>query len=109
MEKERIIHDMEDLYKLLEEEIDDVVEKVRDVKDIEEAEKIFATVNATRKKDHEEAEDDFKNDREPKKHMLHYQWLERTLANNSELKKFMGLNTVRLGVSKEIIKKKLGE
>ena len=112
MEKERLIHDMEDLYKVLEEEIDDVVEKARDVKDIEEAEKIFATVNATRKKDREEAEEDFKNDREPKKHILHYQWLERTLANNSELKKIakhIGLNTVRLGVSKEEIKKKLGE
>ena len=112
MEKERLIHDMEDLYKVLEEEIDDVVEKARDVKDIEEAEKIFATINATRKKDREEAEDDFKNDREPKKHILHYQWLERTLANNSELKKIakhIGLNTVRLGVSKEEIKKKLGE
>jgi hypothetical protein len=70
---------------------------------------------ATTKKDKDEAEQDFKNDKEPQKHRLWYQWFDLKLRNSAKIKeiaKKIGWSKKLdgyLGLSKEEVKtKKLG-
>ena len=104
--------EIEVLFKALGKEIDTIVEKVKDVSCIEEAAKHFTKLSVTKKKDKDEAEQDFKNDKEPQKHRLYYQWLELQLKNTAvlrEIAKDCKQLDGWLGLSKEEIKeKKLG-
>ena len=104
--------EIEVLFKALGKEIDTIVEKVKDVSCIEEAAKHFTKLTATKKKDKDEAEQDFKNDKEPQKHRLYYQWVELQLKNTAELReiaKDCKQLDGWLGLSKEELKeKKLG-
>ena len=104
--------EIEVLFKALGKEIDTIVEKVKDVSCIEEAAKHFTKLTATKKKDKDEAEQDSKNDKEPQKHRLYYQWLELQLKNTAvlrEIAKDCKQLDGWLGLSKEELKeKKLG-
>ena len=100
---------MENLYKDIEKEIDAVVKDIKDLKSTEEARVFFKklTLALCDKKDLEEAENDFKNDKKPQKNRIKYQWLEQTLENNAELKKIAkkeGRNPETLGKTKEEVK-----
>ena len=89
---------------------------MKDVSCIEEAAKHFTKLTATKKKDKDEAEQDFKNDKEPQKHRIWYQWFDLKLKNSAELKEI----AKKIGWSKkfdgylgclskeEVKKKKLG-
>ena len=100
---------MENLYKDIEKEIDAVVKDIKDLKSTEEAGAFFKKLKLELcyKKDLEEAENDFKNDKKPQKNRIKYQWLEQTLENNAELKKIAkkeGRNPETLGKTKEEVK-----
>ena len=108
----KINQDIEDLFKTLCKEIDAIVEEAKDVSKIEEAATIFTKLVAYNKVDKDEAEEDFKNDKEPQKHRIWYQWFDLKLKNSAELKeiaKKIGWSKKLdgyLGLSKEEVKKK---
>ena len=109
---QKINLEIEVLFRTLGKEIDTIVEEAKDVSCIDEAAKHFNKLMADNKKDKDEAEQDFKNDKEPKNHRLYYQWLELQLKNTAELRE-IAKNCKQLdgwlGLSKEEIKeKKLG-
>ena len=109
---QKINLEIEVLFRTLGKEIDTIVEEAKDVSCIDEAAKHFNKLMADNKKDKDEAEQDFKNDKEPKNHRLYYQWLELQLKSTAELRE-IAKNCKQLdgwlGLSKEELKeKKLG-
>ena len=109
---QKINLEIEVLFRTLGKEIDTIVEEAKDASCIDKAKKHFTKLTAICKKDKDEAEQDFKNDKEPQKHRLYYQWLELQLKNTAELRE-IAKNCKQLdgwlGLSKEELKeKKLG-
>lgn len=111
-EIKKIHLEIEDLFIKLEKEIDAVVAKAKDAICIEKAIKYFRILNGYTKKDKDEAEQAFKNNKEIKKHRLWYQWFDLQLKNSAELKEIarkIGWSKKLdgyLGLSKEEVKKK---
>jgi septation ring formation regulator EzrA len=93
-EIKKIHLEIEDLFITLDKEIDAVVEKAKNASCVEKALKHFTKLMATTKKDKDEAEQDFKNDKEPQTHRLWYQWFdlnsEIVLKSKRLLKKLVG-------------------
>ncbi len=88
------------------------MEETKDFNNINEAAASFKKLVANNKGDKDEAEQDFKNDKEPQKHRIWYQWFDLRLKNSAELKEIaqkIGWNKKldgHLGCTREEVKKK---